>query len=137
MRDSLFHCPVILNIFTRVKFIELRRCFHVTNVDGLQRQDLGYDKIDQTRWLVNCIREWCKLAWCVQKQLRDDDTLQGNVLSYPPVHAKEAPEMGIEGVVFGLFCFEVCLELRNLLWKRERHRSSSSITCSTTWRVIS
>ena len=37
--------------------------------------------------------------------------LQGNLLFHTPIHVEEALEMGLEGVVFGLFGFEVYLEL--------------------------
>lgn len=52
MRDSLWHC---LGIFSRLRFQQLRRCLHLTNLHGIGRGDIGYDKIGQTRWLVDAI----------------------------------------------------------------------------------
>ena len=78
MRDSLFLCPIISNIFTRARFQGLRRCLHLTNVEGIHKEDLGYYKIGQTRWLINCIRERCKLAWYLGKHL----TVDGMMMRY-------------------------------------------------------
>ena len=75
MHDSLFQHPIISNIFTKARFQELRRCLHLTNVEEIHREDLGYDKIGLTTWLVNCIRECCKLAWCLGKHLTVDEMM--------------------------------------------------------------
>jgi hypothetical protein len=38
---SFFHCPVISNIMTRERFVELHRCLHLTNpatYDHIQKE---------------------------------------------------------------------------------------------------
>ena len=55
MKDYLFRYPVISNVFTRARFQELRRCLHVTHMEVIDRDALGYDKIGQTWWLVDGI----------------------------------------------------------------------------------
>ena len=60
MRNSLFHCSKISNIISWARFIELRRCLHVTNSRGeghIERGAPGFDKLHYTRWLLNAIRD--------------------------------------------------------------------------------
>jgi hypothetical protein len=40
---------------------------------------------------------------------RDDDLIQGELLLGETIHAKQAEEMGNEGVVHGKFYFKVCV----------------------------
>lgn len=52
MHNSIFHCSIILNIFSCKQFKDLRRCLHITNLaqyENVGRDDLAYDKIHQTR----------------------------------------------------------------------------------------
>jgi hypothetical protein len=56
-KGSLFHCPTISNIMTRDRFMELRRCLHLTNpatYENIQKEDPGY--VDEIR--NACMREW-------------------------------------------------------------------------------
>ena len=68
------------------KFQELRRCLHFTNVDKIHKEDLGYDKISQIRWLVNCIWEQCKLVWCLGKHLIVDEMMINYKRTYSIIH---------------------------------------------------
>ena len=52
MRISIFHCAIILNIFSCKRFEDLRRCLHIINLaqyENVGRDDPTYDKIHQTR----------------------------------------------------------------------------------------
>jgi hypothetical protein len=45
---SIFHCPIISNIMTRERFMELRRCLQITNpatYEHIQKGDPEYDKV--------------------------------------------------------------------------------------------
>jgi hypothetical protein len=47
---------------TRDRFMELRRCLHITNpatYEHIQKGDPGYDKLRQVRWFVDVIRNAC------------------------------------------------------------------------------
>ena len=60
MKNSLFYCNKISSIMSRALFIDLRRCIHLTNSKSeeyVDRDDLGFDKLFQTRWLLNGIRD--------------------------------------------------------------------------------
>jgi hypothetical protein len=57
-----FHCPIISNIMTRERFIQLQRCLHITNpntYEHIPKGDPLYDKLRQVRWLVEEIRNAC------------------------------------------------------------------------------
>ena len=48
MKDSFFHCSKISSIFSRARFIELRRCLHLTNnwdVGNIEHGAPSYDKL--------------------------------------------------------------------------------------------
>jgi hypothetical protein len=88
MHDSIFHCDTISNIFTRQRFQDLRRCLHITNpaqYENVQRDDPAYDKIHQTRWLVDAIRERCKAAWNLGKKLTIDEMMVRYKGTYSPI----------------------------------------------------
>jgi hypothetical protein len=59
---SFLYCPTISNIMFRKRFMALTRCFHITNLATyVQEKGLpGYDKLEQTRWLVEKIHKNCK-----------------------------------------------------------------------------
>jgi hypothetical protein len=47
---SFFHCPIISNIMTRDRFMELRRCLHITNpitYENIEKDEPRYDKLRQ------------------------------------------------------------------------------------------
>ena len=66
-RGSIFHCEKIRNLMTRVQFMLLTKCLHITNPATYERDRNrpGYDKMGQVRWLINVIREKCMEAWNV------------------------------------------------------------------------
>jgi hypothetical protein len=61
---GLFHCPSVSNVMTRKRFMALNKCLHITNpAEYVREKGLpGYDKLGQVRWLVNAIRDSCKLV---------------------------------------------------------------------------
>jgi hypothetical protein len=88
MRNSIFHCDIISNIFSRKCFEDLRRCLHITNparYENVGRDDPAYDKIHQTRWLVDAIRERCKAAWNLGKNLTIDEMMVRYKGTYSPI----------------------------------------------------
>ena len=51
MQDSFFFCPKISSMFTRQRFMDLRRCLHVMNrreYGHIERTNPRYDKVHQT-----------------------------------------------------------------------------------------
>jgi hypothetical protein len=50
---------------TRDRFMALTTCFHITNPTIYVREKNlpRYDKLGQTRWLIDRIRENCKSVW--------------------------------------------------------------------------
>ena len=78
MKVSLFHCDMISNIFTKARLMELQRCLHVTSraiYEDVQRGEPGYNKLRQTRWLVNAICDSCKAVWHLEKTLTVDEMI--------------------------------------------------------------
>lgn len=55
--SNFFEFPIISSIVAWQRFQDLDRCLHLTNAHGIVRGDLTYDKLGQSRWLVNAIRE--------------------------------------------------------------------------------
>jgi hypothetical protein len=87
MQNSIFHYDIISNIFTRKRFEDLRKCLHIINpvqYENIEREDPAYDKIHQTRWLVDAIRERCKVAWNIGKNLTIDEMMVRNKGTYSP-----------------------------------------------------
>jgi hypothetical protein len=62
---------------TRNRFMALTTCFHINNPATYMREnDLpGYDKLGQTRWLVDRIRENCKRVWKLEKMCTIDEMM--------------------------------------------------------------
>jgi hypothetical protein len=84
---SLFHCPIISNIMTWERFREIRRCLHITNpatYEHIEKGQLGYDKVRQTRWLVEEIRKACMREWSLVKFLTIDEMMIRYKGSYCP-----------------------------------------------------
>jgi hypothetical protein len=74
---SVFHCPIISKLMTRDQFMALTICFHITNPATYVREKglPGYDKLGQTRWLVDRIRETCKKVWKLGKVCTIDEMI--------------------------------------------------------------
>jgi hypothetical protein len=62
---------------SRDRFKALTRCFQITNpVTYVREKSLsGYDKLGQTRWLVDSIRESCKRVWKLGKMCTIDEMM--------------------------------------------------------------
>jgi hypothetical protein len=86
---SIFHCPIISNIMIRERFCEIRRCLHTTNpatYEHIEKDQPGYDKMRQTRWLVEEIRKACMREWSLGKYLTIDEMMIRYKGSYCPAH---------------------------------------------------
>jgi hypothetical protein len=69
---------------TRERFCEIRRCLHITNpaqYEHIQKGKPSYDKMHQTRWLVD---EICKKEWSLGKYLTIDEMMIRYKGSYCP-----------------------------------------------------
>jgi hypothetical protein len=74
---SLFHCPTISKIMFWDSFMILIRCLHITKpATYIQKKGFPrYDKLGQTRWLVDKIRENCKRVWKLEKMCTIDEMM--------------------------------------------------------------
>jgi hypothetical protein len=85
-KGSFFHCPVISQIFIRDQHQQITKCLHVTNPATYvtNREELGYDKMGQVRWLVDKIREVCMREWKLGKYITVDEMMIRYKGSYCP-----------------------------------------------------
>jgi hypothetical protein len=74
-KGSIFHCPTISKIMFKHHFMALTRCFHITNsATYVKEKDLlRYDKLGQTRWLIEKNCENYKRVWQLGKMYTIDD----------------------------------------------------------------
>jgi hypothetical protein len=74
---SIFHCPSVSNVMTHKRFMALNKCLHITNpVEYVREKGLpGYNKLGQVWWLVNVIRDSCKLVWKLRKFCTIDEMM--------------------------------------------------------------
>jgi hypothetical protein len=65
----------------------LTRCFHITNPATYVREKgfPGYDKLGQTRWLVERIRENYKRVWRLGKMCTIDEMMVRYKRTYCPL----------------------------------------------------
>jgi hypothetical protein len=85
---SFFHCPLILQSFTRERFMAIRKCLHITDPTSYAPVELGeerFDKIRQVQWLVDKIRNACKVVWSLGKYLAIDEMMIRYKGSYSPI----------------------------------------------------
>ena len=78
MKDCFFHCTKIVSIFSRVHFIELRRCLHLTNSKyegSIEKEAPNYNNIHQTRWFLNESQHQQKFAWHLGKTCTIDEMM--------------------------------------------------------------
>jgi hypothetical protein len=63
--EEFFYCNVIAGLFTRKRFLALLRCLHVTDPGTYveDRSSPEFDKMHQTRWLINEMKASCKREW--------------------------------------------------------------------------
>jgi hypothetical protein len=116
---TFFHCPIISNIMTRERFIQLRRCLYLTNpatYAHIEKGDLGYDKLRQVRWLVDEIRNTCMREWSLGKFLIIEEMMVRYKGSYCPIrqYMPKKPEKWeikfwvlVDSVSKFIFCFEI------------------------------
>jgi hypothetical protein len=116
---SFFHCPIIANIMTRERFIELRRCLHNTDLgtyEHIPKGDPRYDKLRQVRWVVEEIRKACMREWSLGKFLTIDEMMVRYKGSYSPIRQympKKPEKWGIKFWVLAdlvskfIYCFEI------------------------------
>ena len=75
MQGSFFQCPRIFSIFSKLWFLDLRRCLHLTNEKLHEHVDRGgprFDKLHQTRWFLNAIQDRYKAIWNLGKHVTID-----------------------------------------------------------------
>ena len=85
---SIFHCPIISKSFTRERFMAIRNCLHILNPGtyaNVEREEPGFDKFRQVRWLVDTIRDACKAVWSLGKYLAIDEMMIRYKGSYSPI----------------------------------------------------
>ena len=51
--------------------MDFKRCLHITNrreYEHIEKNDPRYDKVHQIQWLLNAIRDRCKVVWNLGKK---------------------------------------------------------------------
>jgi hypothetical protein len=68
-KNSIFRYPTISKIMSRACFMALTKCFYVTNPTIYVREKclLRYEKLGQTRWLIDRIHENNMKIWKLGK----------------------------------------------------------------------
>ena len=87
-KGSIFHCSIISKSFTCKRIMAIRKCLHITNPTAyanVERREPGFDKIRQIRWLVEKIKEACKVVWSLGKYLAIDKMMIRYKGSYSPI----------------------------------------------------
>jgi hypothetical protein len=85
---SIFHCLIISKSFTHERFMAIKNCLYITNPAtyvNVERRDDRFDKIRQVRWLVDAIRNACKVVWSLGKYLVIDKMMIRYKGSYSPI----------------------------------------------------
>ena len=104
-KASIFHCPIISKTISQDRFKALIRCFHITNPATYMREKdlLGYDKLGQTRWLVDNIRVSCKRVWQLGKICTIDEMMICYKGTYGPLrqYRPQKPQNG--GSSYGIW----------------------------------
>jgi hypothetical protein len=85
-KGSFFHCPIISSIFSRDRFQAITKCLHLTNPNTYvtNREEVGYDKMGQVRWLVDAIRGACMREYSLGKYVTVDEMMIRYKGSYCP-----------------------------------------------------
>jgi hypothetical protein len=75
--EDIFYCNVIAGLFTRKHFMTLTRCLHITDPSTYVADNTSphFDKMHQTRWLIDAIREACKRQWNLGQYITVDETM--------------------------------------------------------------
>jgi hypothetical protein len=93
--EPFFYYGVIGGLLTRKRYLALTRCLHITNPETYEvlAGPPNYDKMHQTRWLVDRIREACKREWKLGQFLTIDETMVRYKGTYCP---KKLEKWGIK-----------------------------------------
>jgi hypothetical protein len=61
--EKLFYCPEIGSLLTQRLFLALQKCLHLTNLSEFvtNKSSPLYDRMHQCRWLLNVIRDACRV----------------------------------------------------------------------------
>jgi hypothetical protein len=112
-KGYFFHCSIISSIFSRDRFQAITKCLHLTNPNSYVRnkEEVGYDKMGQVRWLVDDIRRACMREYSLGKYVIVDKMIIWYKGSYCPArqYMPKKPEKWGESVVRGGFSFKICL----------------------------
>jgi hypothetical protein len=75
--EKVFYCHIIAGLFTRKRYMALTRCLHITNPCTYveDRTSPDFNKMHQTRWLINDIREACTREWKLGQHVTIDETM--------------------------------------------------------------
>jgi hypothetical protein len=75
--EDIFYYNVIAGLFTRKRFMALTRCLHITDPSTYVADNTSplFDKMHQTRWLIDAIREACKRQWNLGQFITIDETM--------------------------------------------------------------
>jgi hypothetical protein len=75
--EPFFYCAVIGGLLTRKRYLALTRCLHITDpaTYTIPVGSPNYDKMHQTRWLVDRIREACQREWKLGQFVTVDETM--------------------------------------------------------------
>jgi hypothetical protein len=75
--EPFFYCSVIGGLLTWKRYLALTHCLHITDpaTDNVLVGAPNYDKMHQTRWLVDTIREACQWEWRLEQFVTLDETM--------------------------------------------------------------
>ena len=75
--EKLFYYKEITSLFPRKQFLALLRCLHITNpaTYTMDKNDLEYDKMHQTRGLISAIHDSCKREWNLGQFVTINETM--------------------------------------------------------------
>ena len=74
---KLFYCKEIPSLFSRQRFLALLWCLHITDPTTytMDKNNPEYDKMHQTRSLINTIQDSCKREWNLGQIITIDETV--------------------------------------------------------------
>ena len=75
--EKLFYDKEIASLFSRQRFLALLKCLYITDpaTYTIDKNDLEYDKMHQTRSLINTIQDSCKRNWHLGQFITIDETM--------------------------------------------------------------
>jgi hypothetical protein len=98
--EEIFYCHVIAGLFTRKWFMALTRCLHITNPSMYTEDNTSpdFDKMHQTRWLINALRSACKREWNLGQYV----TIDENMVKYKATYCSARQYMPKKPIKWGL-----------------------------------